>query len=573
MASSPVTSGRGSRILRSNDSLSVAIPVVKTTCQRYWEWIKDTTDLESKKGFITQLFAKQLLTRDEIDFSLAETLKELTIRAITYSINLEEASEKKNYIANVKNIFEAFQGEIELDNGEKILITDYLRAHYDPNYQTISKRSKLTRSRTPEYIAKDNRITPQMRQRRPPSLIIPKNPALLKKDQMQWLFRVLSVETETPLTVNSYELGSIRPDVFVLCYKAFTTTEDFLDAILEAINDREFSIYEREKTQKNLIDLLNWWLHKRYYIEDLSKEAVRVRFEAILERLSESEFEKVREWSKPLQNCYKNSLALTPRDRPVSFAVVTIDEIIQGMINGKETACKQFAYEIHCYYLDFITQMPMEQFFSDFNKMQETAPQLAAFTEGINRFEAWLPKQFDGLNERDKTKLAQSILKTMDFARENSDFQTIFSLLTALNKVKEAMNKVKEEKRKKKPHNDRIDRALETWGELCHPLHNFRNLRGAYQKLEDSRTEYLPLIGVTVRDLLFILQKKSVIKFGELKIFSIHRFDLLYRTVRPFIAMKKNGAGMAPESDLKIRIESELSQAASSSSGALDCLA
>ncbi len=526
-------------------------PRIKTDCERCLGRVNGEADINKKRGLLTQLFVKQLLSSQDIFYSNPDTLKQLSIQAIMSDIIPTKESEKKIYVTNIKKIYDELFQRSELKDHEERLITEFLTCYYRQEPLLLSPRSQ-----TRECIIHDDVITREMRQR-PLSQIQYKNPDLLNKDPMQWLFRVL--KWDIPVSKIARWPQFIHPEVFIVCYKAFTTTELFLEAVCEAIKDTTFSLNERKKVQNNLIFLLGRWLSCRYYLDELSENLIKTKFEEILSLLEGSSFDEIKKENQILQILFEKSLTVTPRAKCNSVSLESIADLLRRMVQRKdkevtETACQIFAKEIHCYFVRYIDEIPINEYFCDLTTMKNT-PHLARLACAINKFEEWLYREFMNHTPADKMKFEESIIYTMGIARQRFDFQTPFSLKNVLDRLKHV------EKRKKD-----VQKSFEIFQNLFQFEKNIKHLREAYSNLEESETEYFPVLPFLTRDLTFILGKPQKALHKGIEIFDIQRFNLIYEALRSLLALKRSAPAMIPKTNLQFKIWSELGLGASSSS-------
>lgn len=528
---------------------------VDTEFERCFRRVESEKDGERIRALLSDLFLKQTLTPDEIDYTRPEVLKKLTIKALDLDITPSIDLEWRNLVWNIKNIWaELIQRKIPMEEDETLLISDFLECYYQDSSHTPPTRSPSSIDfKVYEESAVVHRIDPR------------EAPSLLKQHPIQWLFRVLN--PQTGLSDAHHWKDFINPQVLVLSYRSYMSTEDLLDNIHAALEDSDFSEREQIKLQFRLIDLLGTWYRSRYFIHELSQEPIKIRFRKIFSILSQITHPDIRREVDILKVLHDRCLVITPRNRN-SISLSHIDQLLKAIINAKrrstfETECKNLVNEITAYFVEILLEIPVEEYFKDLTKMDSReTPHFKDFANAFNNIDEWLCQKLNVFLDKNRVKLYEALVYSMNYARTERLYQTALTLKLVFEKLtaKEIIIRLP-------------SGAIAQYKEiekLFDMSINLKNLRSVYRHNDDNSLKYLPAIPYLTHDLTFILQKQSTEVLGELTILSISRLNQIFKTLYPLLNFRKNNGLYIPKTNIRFMIAQAFAQAESSSSNAPD---
>ena len=526
----------------------------RPSCVSYFEEYKKQKNID----FLIQILVSELLSRENIR-SFSHVDLKVIIFTVARNINMpQEASQKVILFTNITNIYQKLLKENTIEPHERQLMQNiFTHSDYLAMYQN-SRRSFLPG----QNIMGTDTITTKMK------ISFPEE--LLGKDQIQGLFNTL--EFSSSVTIASDRQVNVQ--AFVLCYKAFFSTEEFLDSIYISFK----YLQDNSDIQHRLILLLEQWFFHRYYIKDLCNEIIKKKFEKIINFLEKSPFNSIREGNTKLKAYFQKALNLTPRRMkqlsPENESFRAVSKLVERMTEKwHKEDCEFFANEIQYYFLPYLKAVPIEEFFMNLEKIDIKIPHIYLFIEATKKFEAWLLHVFKtvDMNDHKKETLTAFLLETMNYARDKYDFQAFYTLFSVLHKSKflHENSVIKTNKKKKN--------LIEQFQE--HENYILHQLKQDYSKLDSHKIPYFPAMVHMTHDLSAITSRSPVVEKNRDDsrtdkneknpndfMYDTERFRILYKCLKRILPIRDRRVGVEPKSDLHAILWPEFSQAASSSS-------
>lgn len=524
-------------------------PRQDTECERCLRRINSQQDPAAIPGLLSSLFMKQVLPPADISDSNPETLKKLAFLAVQEIISPSTTREKQAYELNIRNIFANLILRGKLTQEDQTFFTQTLRCNYDEKdlYDPIPTSSTPTKPNS--FASSVPRI----------QVNVDDAPELLRRHPIQWLFRVLY---PTPDVTNIYKWETcIHPNVLVLGYKSCMTTDDFFENILIALTDPTLSKREKKKLYFSITNLLITWLSQRYHNHELSIEPTLEKFHKILSVLvkvpktleGKDSREKLRTELGILHSLFENLKVLTPRPESNPINLKPVEGIFKRLLEtgNKNTflaQCQLLVDEITACFMSYVTEIPLEEYFGNITSM-EKSPNLSKLIKSLNALDPWLvytcTKTFKGNDSR----MIKMLVSAMKIAQDQRKYQTAFSLKTVLDVL------VQIEPTRKIPVRYQDDfESIQSFFEIWN---NRKKVRDQYALNDFELEKYLPIIGWVTGDLAFIYENPGTIEIKGIEVFNITRLNLIFKALNPVLNLVRNPELHKPNTDLKLKVESE----------------
>ena len=326
-----------------------------------------------------------------------------------------------------------------------------------------------------------------------------------------------------------------------------------------------FSVREDAKLKRNLLDLISTWLRSRYYINELSQQSVKARFEVIFQYFGTIPDEGIRGEFEILKVLHKNSQSITPRER-ISLSIASFDAFIKELQYIKKSDdfqrwYKTLVHEITSFFMSYLVNIPTDEYFLKFTS-NAPSQHFSEFFEAVNKLESFLKSKFTSFTGHDAVRYYEALINAITIANEERLYQTAFTLKHVLDSFTTRVIPLAKTKK--------IDTQLKAINSLFKVDRNFQCLRDKYQFNDIHTKGYFPLLSLVNKDLTVFAEilPETVRSMQGVSYYNIQRMNLIFKTLHPLLMFSHLSGVYIPKTNLQIMIAHEPLQEGSSSSNA-----